>query len=71
MPEISPLYHPEFRFNNFQEFLNGFVRYIHPWLSTPNGYAELIDAAIDSLIKPNIRYVELNFSISIQRVNHK
>jgi adenosine deaminase len=71
LPEISPLYHPEFRFKTFQEFLNGFVRYIHPWLRTPNGYAELIDAAIDSLIQQNIRYVELNFSIlSIQRVNH-
>jgi adenosine deaminase len=72
LPEIPNFYHPDFQFRDFQEFLDTFVAYIHPWLRTSDGYAEFIDAAVEHIIGQNICYVELNFSIfNIERMGHQ
>lgn len=65
LPEVPPWYTPDFRFAHFGEFQALFRQYIHPWLQTPNGYAELIQDVVDSLIAQNIRYAEVNFSPSM------
>lgn len=62
LPEVPLWYAPDFRFAHFGEFQALFQQYIHPWLQTPNGYAELIEDVVDSLIAQNIRYAEVNFS---------
>jgi adenosine deaminase len=63
LPELPSLYHPEFRFADFAEFKDRFRRYIHPWLRTSSGYAELINDVVDALIEQRIRYVELNCNL--------
>lgn len=56
----SPPWHvSSFRFNNFGAFQALFKQYIHPWLQTPDGYAELIHDVVDSLLVQNIRYAEI------------
>jgi adenosine deaminase len=64
LPELPSLYYPEFRFADFAEFKDCFRRYIHPWLRTSSGYAELINDVVDSLIEQRIRYVELNCNLA-------
>jgi len=65
LPEIPHWYAPEFRFAEFAEFQALFQQYIHPWLMTPDGYAELIRDVADGLIAQNIRYAEINFVPSL------
>jgi len=65
LPEQPPWFAPEFRFNHFREFQQLFSQYIHPWLRTPNGYAEVIQDVVDSLIAQNVRYAEINFAPSM------
>lgn len=62
LPKVPSWYAPDFRFAHFGEFQVLFQQYIHPWLQTPNGYAELIQEVANSLIVQNIRYAEVNFS---------
>lgn len=72
LPDVPPFYAPGFRFTNFAEFQDCFRRYIHPWLATPSGYAEVIRDVMDSLIQQKIRYAELNFDVSVvERVGRK
>lgn len=61
LPSTPPWYAPDFRFSHFGEFQTLFRQYIHPWLQTPSGYAELIRDVVDSLLAQNIRYAELDF----------
>ena len=61
LPDIPPWYAPNFRFKYFGEFQALFRQYIHPWLQTPSGYAELIRDVVDGLLAQNIRYAELDF----------
>lgn len=65
LPEIPPWYAPDFRFAHFGEFQALFQQYIHPWLRTPSGYAELIHDVVDGLLEQNIRYAEINFAASL------
>ncbi|WP_242072652.1 adenosine deaminase family protein [Microcoleus sp. FACHB-68] len=65
LPDFPPFYAPGFRFTKFAEFQDCFRRYIHPWLATPSGYAEVIRDVMDSLIQQKIRYAELNFDASV------
>jgi adenosine deaminase len=60
LPESPPWYEPQFRFTNFDHFRSFFQHYIHPWLKTPFGYAELIQDVVDSLLEQQVRYAELN-----------
>jgi adenosine deaminase len=64
LPATPHFYDPQFRFADFQAFLDCFRKYIHPWLKTPNGYLEMVQAVVDSLIAQNMRYVELNINAS-------
>lgn len=59
LPKTPPWYASDFRFANFSAFQALFKQYIHPWLQTPNGYAELIQDVIDTLVEQNIRYAEV------------
>lgn len=59
LPEIPPWYASDFRFNQFAEFQALFKQYIHPWLQTPTGYAELVDDVVEGLLAQNIRYAEV------------
>lgn len=59
LPKTPPWYKPNFRFANFGKFQALFKQYIHPWLQTPTGYAELIHDVVDSLLSQNIRYAEI------------
>lgn len=65
LPDQPPWYAPQFRFSHFGEFQALFQQYIHPWLQTPTGYAEVIRDVVDSLIAQNIRYAEVNFAPSM------
>ncbi|MEP0892148.1 MULTISPECIES: adenosine deaminase family protein [unclassified Leptolyngbya] len=65
LPELPPWYAPNFRFTHFGEFQSLFQRYIHPWLQTPLGYAEIIHDVVDSLVEQNIRYAEINVAASL------
>ncbi|MCL1474476.1 adenosine deaminase family protein [Argonema antarcticum] len=65
LPESPHWYRPKFRFANFDEFGGMFKSYIHPWLQTSSGYDELIRDVVDSFIEQRIRYVELEFSLSL------
>lgn len=62
LPEQPPWFAPNFRFAHFSEFQHLFRQYIHPWLRTPNGYAEVLRDVVDGLIAQNVRYAELNFA---------
>ncbi|MGF1523310.1 MAG: adenosine deaminase [Leptolyngbyaceae cyanobacterium] len=59
LPERPPWYASDFRFNQFAEFQALFKQYIHPWLQTPTGYAELIHDVVEGLLAQNIRYAEI------------
>ena len=65
LPENPPWYEPNFRFGCFGEFQALFRQYIHPWLHTPNGYAELTHDVVNSLVAQNIRYAEINVAASL------
>jgi adenosine deaminase len=65
LPEHPPWHVPDFRFAHFGEFQALFQKFIHPWLQTPRGYAEVIRDVVDSLIAQNIRYAEVNFAASM------
>lgn len=59
LPLVPPWYASSFRFCDFAAFQVLFKQYIHPWLQTPDGYAELIHDVVDSLLVQNMRYVEI------------
>lgn len=59
LPETPPWHASGFRFADFSAFQSLFKQYIHPWLQTPNGYAELIHDVVDGLLAQNIRYAEV------------
>jgi len=65
LPETPPWYAPDFRFAHFGEFQALFQDYIHPWLRTRAGYAEVIRDVVDSLLEQQIRYAEINFAASL------
>lgn len=65
LPESPYWYAPQFRFTDFEEFRSLFRNYIHPWLKTPPGYAELTRNVVDSLVSQRIRYAEINFAPNI------
>lgn len=65
LPKHPPWYAPDFRFAHFGEFQALFQQYIHPWLQTHRGYAEVMRDVVDSLIEQNIRYAEVNFAPSM------
>ncbi|HEY9814307.1 MAG TPA: adenosine deaminase family protein [Candidatus Obscuribacterales bacterium] len=65
LPKQPPWHEAGFRFSHFGEFQDLFRRYIHPWLQTPRGYAEVMRDVVDSLIEQNIRYAEVNFAPSM------
>lgn len=65
LPAVPFWYASDFRFAHFGEFQSLFQQYIHPWLQTPTGYAELIHDVVDSLLEQNIRYAEVNFAASL------
>lgn len=65
LPNVPPWYAPSFRFTHFREFQSLFQKYIHPWLQSPSGYAEVIQDVVDSLLDQNIRYAEVNVAASL------
>ena len=50
LPDFPYWYEPEFRYENFDHFREHMRDYITPWLSTPSGYAELIDEVAGSIL---------------------
>lgn len=67
LPVTPTWYAPEFRFS-YPEFSKAFRDYIHPWLQTTTGYAELIHDVVDSLLEQNIRYAEINFNVRLVEI---
>ena len=61
LPDSPYWLEPDFRFSSWDEFRQLFRDYVGPWVSAPDGYAELIREVGEVLIAQNIRYAEVNF----------